>query len=177
VRPGPSIVATSTALEVTTRVAVIRLSLVAGPVLFNLAALPSRLSILIGSSQRQLDVVDSVGLFGLWTVATALVYRCPGVACWLFALAGGVGLYDGITNGIDEITLWGWAAVGFTGLPSFAHREKRAANQREGARTQPELAAHAALRGLHETVPELLTHVSLSDERDARLSGIVELRP
>jgi hypothetical protein len=159
------------------RVAVIILSTFVGLVMLEVTVIPMHVSVLISFGERPHEAVGSLALFALWMVATALVYGCPGVACWLFALIGVVGLYDGITNSIEEFTLWGAVSLGLAALTSVAHREKRLVDRRDWARTQHELAVHAALRSLHETMPELLARAQATDERDSHLGGLVALRP
>ena len=159
------------------RVAVIILSCFGGLVMLEHTVIPLRLIALISSSERSHEGLGSLVLFALWTGATALVYGYPGVAGCLFALVGVARLYDGLTNRIEEFVLWGSLAIGLAALTSLAYREKRLADQVAWARTQHELAVHAALRSLHETVPELLIRSPNSDDSDPHLSGHVELWP
>ena len=159
------------------RVAVIIISLFGGLVMLDQAVIPMRLIMLISSSERSHAAVGSLALFALWTVATALVYAYPGVACWLFALAGGVGVYDSATMSIAEFPLWGLVAVMLAALTGVATREKRWEDQIAWARQQHDLAMHAALRSLQEAVPELLARSPNTDDSNPRPSGLVELRP
>lgn len=159
------------------RVAVIILSLVAGLLMSDHIVIPMRLGVLIGSGVRAHEAVVAVGLFTLWTLATALVYPYPGVAAWLFALAAAIGLYDGVTYSFEVFTLWGSVAVGLAGLTYVAHREKQVADQIAWRREQHEQAVHAALRSLHDAVPELLSRSHHADELDPRPSDLAAFRP
>jgi hypothetical protein len=164
------------------RVAVIILSCFGGLLMLDHTVIPMRLmalisSSVISSSERSHEVLGSLALFALWVGATALIFGFPGIAWKLFALLGIVGLYDGLTKDIEEFVFWGAIATGLAALTWLARREKRLADQVAWARTQHELAVHAALRSLHETVPELLIRSPNSDDSDPHLSGHVELRP
>lgn len=159
------------------RVAIIILSCFTGLVIHDYTVIPVRLSAFVKSDERPLEVMGSLILFVLWTAATALVYAYPAVARWLFALAGGVGFYVGITYGIEEFTIWGLVAVSLAAFTSVACREKQAADHVAWARAQHELAVYTALRSLDQTVPELLSRVPEADERHPGLGRLVELRP
>lgn len=159
------------------RVAVIIISLFGGLVMVDYAVIPMRLIMLISSSERSHEAVGSLVLFALWTVATAFVYAYPGVACWFFALAGGVGIYHSVTKSIEEFPLWGLVAVMLATLTGVASREKRLADQIAWTRAQHELAVHEALRRLQEAVPELLSCSPASEESHPRRIELVKLGP
>src|SRR3712207_2761063 len=130
------------------RVAVIILGCFGGLVMLDHAVIPMRLITLVSSSERTHEGLGSLALFALWVGATALIFGYPGIAWKLFALLGLVGLYDGLTKGIEEFVLWGALAAGLAALTWLTRREKQVADQRDWARVQHELAVHAALRSL-----------------------------
>jgi hypothetical protein len=154
------------------RIAVITLSVVALFVMSDHTVIPLRVSILISSEVRPNDALSSLVLFSAWAVATALVYPMPAVAVWLFALAGVFGLFDGLSNSIEELAFWGSIALGLAALSSFARREKQSADRLELAREQHYRAVHAALRSLQESAPHLLDPTP-----DIGPSGSHTLRP
>jgi hypothetical protein len=165
------------------RIAVIILSLLCALVMVDHSVLPMRLSMLISAGERSPKAIGSLVLFALWTAAAALVYAYPGVACWHFALAGGVGIYTGVTSTVAEFPLWGSVAVMLAVLTRVATREKRVADEVAWARGQHELAVHAALRSLYETVPELFARSAHGDQaangttaRDGKRPEAVMLR-
>jgi hypothetical protein len=168
--------AASTAVEGTMRIAVIILSLFGALVMVDHAVLPMRLVMLISAGEQSPRAVGSLALFALWTAAAALVYAYPGLAVWLFALAGGVGITTGLTGTSAEFPLWGVVAVLLAALTNVAAKEKRVADQVAWAREQHELAMHAALRSLQEAVPGLLAGASAPDQRNSHLNGCMESR-
>lgn len=159
------------------RITITIIGLFVGLVMHDYTVIPMRLSVLIDSGQRPREAVVSVALFLVWMLATALVYAYPVVACCLFALAGGVGLYYGLTYSIEELIMWGSVGIGLAALTSIAGREKRLSDQIAWTREQHDLAMHASLRNLHEAVPELLSRASEADANDPDLSGLVAFRP
>ena len=140
------------------RIMVIVLSSFAALVIIAHAAVPLRLTSLTGNGVRTPEVLSCLALFAAWAVATALVYPAPTLASWCFALASVIGLYAGISLGFRVLIVWGVIAGGLAVLTTLARREKRLADQRDWQREQQEIAVYLAMRGIQETVPELLAH-------------------
>ncbi len=141
------------------RILVIILSAFAVLLMVEHVAVPVRLTLMTSWGVRTAEMLACVGLFGTWALATALVYRFPGAAVWSFAVAGVIGLFGGVLIAFPALVLWGTLANGFALLTTLARREQSAAEQIAWRRTQQDLAVYLALRGLQETVPELLAPV------------------
>ena len=148
------------------RVMVIILSSFTALIMVQQIAVPLRLSAVTGAGVPTSEAMASVSLFCAWTLATALVYRFPGVAVWSFAIAGVIGVGGGVTIDQPALVRWGIVAAVLAVLTPLAQWEKRVADQIARQREQQEMAVHLAMRSLQETVPELLgrvPHVAPSD--------------
>lgn len=141
------------------RITVIILSSFSALLMVDHLTVPVRLTMITSWDVQTREIVACVGLFGAWAVATALVYRLPGVAVWAFAVTGLIGILSGMTIPYSALALWGSIAFGFALLTTFVRREQRLAEQRAQHHEQHETAVFLALRSLQETAPELLTRV------------------
>jgi hypothetical protein len=121
--------------------------------------IPVRLAVVISWGARASEATVYIGLFGAWTLATALIYRFPGIAVWGFAVSGLIGLASSRIILNPAPVLWGGIATGFALLTTLARREHHLAEQSARHRAQHEMAVYLALRSLQETVPELLARV------------------